>query len=321
MYGCIHVQRCRYWAAAATQCDGHELQWMFADMDIVHSMQAAAVVADKSKGGKKGEEGGVISACCQWLLDQHAEGLLVHGSPHMIDAAVDERDASQDVSLLGKVANAAEHAEKKAAAIASRRQSAWRPMLQAYEDSWCKQAHKSQDRTKSAKEMGGTKQPLLWRELALLLMLQAAALESALKCAARGDGCAPAQRWQPASPLKHATPTAGKPSRIHAGGPASPVHRGSIMSSSPMPPALDADVGDSPSTPKSFIPEENKQQQQQHWQTALYRLPYVDDGTNGGIGGNSGLLPLMQQLKVSHLHSRRFISLKPSNRVHALLDL
>ena len=58
VYGCIHVQRCRYWAAAATQCDGQELQWMFADMGIVHSMQAAAVVADKSKGGKKGEEGG-----------------------------------------------------------------------------------------------------------------------------------------------------------------------------------------------------------------------------------------------------------------------
>jgi hypothetical protein len=295
---------------------------MFADMGIVHSMQAAAVVADKSKGGKQGEEGGVISACCQWLLDQHAEGLLVHGSPHMVDAAVDGRDASQDVSLLGKVANAAEHAEKKAAAIASRRQSAWRPMLQAYEDRCCKQAHKSQDRTKSAKEMGGVKQPLLWRELALLLMLQAAALESALKCAARGDGWAPAHRSQSASPLKHATPTAGKPSRIHAGGPGSPVHRGSIMSSSPMLPAPDADVGDSPSTPKSFIPEENKQQQQQqqqhHWQTALYRLPYVDDGTNGGIGGNSGLLPLMQQLKVSHLHSRRFISsLKPSNRVYA----
>jgi hypothetical protein len=304
---------CRYLRAVETQCDGQELRWVFADMEIVRSVMDVAAAVEDKKSGKKADEGpGVIAACCQWLCDQCAEGVLGGGS--RIDALVEELAALENKVSSNPaevVSMQAAIAVKRKEIAAARSQLTWRPMLHDHENRQ-KPVQKSQTKSKHIKDAEIMQQPLLWKELALLLMLQAAALENALKHAIRGEGGAAVHRSPATSPIKHTTPSAGKPSRVMAGNSGS--FRGSMISQSPLLPGHVADVvaGEAPSTPKSFIPEEVKhhaiqhttqqqqeQQQQQPWQTALCRLPYMSDGANGGLAVNSALLPLMQQLKVS----------------------
>jgi hypothetical protein len=285
---------------------------VFADEEIVRSVQATLGAAEGKKGGKKGEERrGVISACCQWLRDQQTEGMLGGGSQAKIDDLVAELAALEDEqSNLGPSAGAHDGCSVQAAITAKRAEVAtaqkrlmWRPLLHLHNVRQ-ERALKSQARAKNREDIR-TQQPLLWRELALLLMLQAAAMEHALTSCGRGDGAA-AQRSPGASPLKYGTPSAGKAGRVVAG-PAGASRRDSMVLQTPMLPAAEAAAADSPSTPKSFIPEENKQQkqqqqqqqQQQQWQAALHRLPYINDGAIAAAESSSALQPLMLLLKVS----------------------
>jgi hypothetical protein len=297
---CMYLKERRYLCAAATQCDGQELQWVFVDEEIVRSVQATVEgVEETKKGGKKGEQRhGVISACCQWLRDQETEGMLGGGSDMLEELVAELAELEDEALSLDASASAHDRSCVQAAIAAKRAEIAtaqkrlmWRPLLQLRND------RLEQSRAKNRAE-SRTKQPLLWKELALLLMLQAAAMDHALRCCGRGDG-AGAQRSPGASPLKFATPSTGKPGRVMAAH-ASASRRDSMVTQTPSLPVAEAVAADSPFTPKSFIPEENKLQQQQvhQWQSAFHRLPYMSDIANVATE-SAALQPLMLLLKVS----------------------
>lgn len=244
---------------------------MFADEGILQSVQAASA----SRTQKGVERAGAVAACCQWLQEQRA-GVLVENSRDDFDGLNADLDSLKDFnSARDQTASAHEHEP-----------GLWRPILEPHE----KEQELHVARPAKGKKDAAAPQPLLWRELALLLMLQVAALEHVV----RDEGGAAVVRSPATSPLKHATPSAGKPSRVQLGNAGSPLHRQGSNTSSWSQSAADAGAGESPSTPKAFIPEENKQQQ---WQTALCRLPYVDSATVSA-GDNKALQTLMQQLKV-----------------------
>ena len=261
--------------SAAVQCDGQELQWVFADEGILQSVQASSA----SRSQKGVERAGAVAACCQWLQEQHAEGVLAehsrddHEGLNVNPASLEDSNSARD-----QIASEHEHEP-----------GLWRPILEPHEKG--QELHVA--RPAKDKKDAAAAQPLLWRELALLLMLQVAALEHVV----RGEGGAAVARSPSTSPLKHATPSTGKPSRVQQGNAGSPLYRQGSNASSLSQSAADAGAGELPSTPKAFIPEENKQQQQ--WQTALCRLPYVDSATVSA-GDNKALQSLMQQLKVCH---------------------
>jgi hypothetical protein len=276
LYDCLtSMVLFRYMRSFAVQCDGQELQWVFADECIVQGVQAASA----SRTQKGVERVGVLAACCQWLQEQHAEGVLAE------HARVDFNGLDVDPASLEDFYAASAHEHTPAL---------WRPILEPHEKE--QGLHKAQSVKDVYKKDTAVHQPLLWRELALLLMLQVAALEKNV----RGEGLAAAALSSSTSPLRHATPSAGKASRVQLGNSGSPMHRqgGNVLSQS----AADVGAAESPRTPKAFIPEESKQQhqqqqQEQKWQTALCRLPYVDAATVSG-GDGMALQPLMQQLKV-----------------------
>jgi hypothetical protein len=262
----------------------------------------AAVIQGENNGLKKDDNGtSAVVACCNWLLGQHNDNSAV--GVHRNDSLLSELAVLEaDLSMIDPETHAADYASKLAEIAAKRTEMSdaqqnaiWRPRLEVYEvrRQLCGLNPEKQNGSRGTR----TQQPLLWRDLALLLMLQSTALEYALKCANRHEGVAAASRSPSTSPFKQATPSLGKPIRVHAGISASQLLRGSNTCPSPALSQMDDATSDSSSTPKAFIPEESSQQQLQHWQTALCRLPYVEDGANGK-GGHAVLVPLMQLLKV-----------------------
>ena len=268
---------------------------MFADAGIIQSVQAAAAAGEKRKGGKNSGEG-VIAECCQWLFTQQQEGLLGGLRSARVDAlgaelAVLQQQLLSPVDATDLKAKQREIADKQAEIAAAEQAVLWRPSLQAHEGGG--PDAKLSRRQKKSKNDSGAQQPLLWRDLALLLMLQAAAMDSALRSSHRGgDGTAAVPRSPSSSPLKTTTPSAGKPSRVQAGGAFTPLQRRDSLIS-PLQQPSDAATSDSPPACKAVVPEESKQQQQ--WHAALCCLPYVGGGHYGG--GSTSLLPLMQLVK------------------------
>jgi hypothetical protein len=277
---------------------------MFVEPSIISSVQAAAAAIEQ-KGGKNGGNGneGVITACCEWLHAQQAEGLLVGPQCARIEAlAAEIAHLELDLHSLNhapdRVAKEKVIAAKRTELAAAQQCALWRPSLQSHEEASlhaAKQLRQGKGKSKDTgtvndRKSSNLQQPLLWRDLALLLMLQAAAMQCAVRSSDRGEGALIAPR-SPSSPLKQAAATMSRRTSMQMQSGNAASRRDSVV-----PSALESASADPPSSFKAMIPEESKQQQQQQqWFTAMCHLPYVGDGSHGS--GGAMLLPLMQEVR------------------------
>jgi hypothetical protein len=270
-----------------------ELQWVFADAGIIQDLQAAASAVERQgvKNSKSGGEG-VVAACCQWLRAQQDDGMFGGLQRARVEALCEElevleRDAPSADNVLDPLEKTSVVAAKRAELAAAQQLATWRPSLQVHEQTLQRATQRL--RGNKSKSAAGIEQPLLWRDLALLFMLQAAAMECGARSSERGDSTSAVPR-SPSSPVKLTTAVASKRTSVQMQSGSAAFRKDNVAS------PLALDVADSPSASKALIPEESKLQQQQQWFAAMCRLPYVGDGAHGN--GSTLLLPLMQEVRM-----------------------